>query len=140
MLAKKHLFVATTLVEAGAGLALLFVPRTVLGLLLAIPQPSPEALLVGKVGGAALLAIGISCWLARDDRGSPSQHGLLCGMLVYNVAVCVLLGYAGSMHQMVGVVLWPAVVLHTALAIWCALCLWAPPTEREVIPCRYANE
>ena len=125
ILRTRFLFV-TALVEAGAGLALLVVPSIFFGLLLAIPQPSPEALLVGRIAAAALLALAVSCWLARDDRDGPAQHGLLCGMLVYNVGVGLLLAYAGSMLQMAGIALWPAVALHAAMAIWAVTCLKAP--------------
>ena len=33
--------------------------------------------------------------------------------------------YAGLAVQMAGAALWPAVVLHTVLTIWCILCLRA---------------
>jgi len=75
---------------------------------------------VGRLGGAGLLAIGVACWLARDDFGSRAQHGVLWGMLTYNVGACVVLAFAGSMARMSGVALWPAVLLHAALTVWCA--------------------
>ena len=123
---KNRFLFVTALVEAGAGLALLLAPRVFVDLLLGIAQPAPEALLVGRVGGAALLALAIACWLARTDPGSPSQRGLVYGMLLYNVAVGIILAYAGSMLQMTGIALWPAVVLHAALAVWSLFCLRAP--------------
>src|SRR5262249_36575021 len=84
-------------------------------------------LLIARVAGAALLAIGVACWLARGDERSPAQLGLLAGVLIYDVAAAVLLAYAGLVLSMVGIALWPAVVLHTALAVWCVLCLWVRP-------------
>ena len=114
------LFIATALIEVGAGLSLLSVPALAIWLLLGVREPSPETLVVGRVGGAALLAIGVACWLARDDRGSRSQHGLLWAMLVYNVGACAVLAYAGSMLALAGVALWPAVGLHAVMTIWCA--------------------
>ncbi len=111
---------ATALIEVGAGLSLVSVPALVIWLLLGVREPSPEALVVGRVGGAGLLAIGVACWLARDDRGSRSQHGLLWAMLVYNVGACSVLAFAGSMLSLAGVVLWPVAGLHAVMAIWCA--------------------
>ena len=128
--ARKHFLVATALIETGAGLALLLAPRIAFDILLTISPPSTEALVVARLASAALLALGIACWLARKDRGSASRQGLLCGMLVYNVGAAVLLGYAGSILRMTGILLWPAVVLHTALAIWCVLCLRASPAGK----------
>jgi hypothetical protein len=125
MRSQRILFLATALIEVGAGLALVVLPALVIGLLLGVREPSPEALAVGRLGGAGLLAIGLACWLARDDRGSRSQHGLLWAMLVYNVGACGVLGFAGSMLSMAGVALWPGVGLHAFMTIWCALDLRA---------------
>src|SRR5271157_6535718 len=119
MLSQRNLFITTALIEVGAGLSLLCLPTLVIWLLLAVGEPSPEALVVGRIGGAGLLAIGVACWLAHDDPGSRSQHGLLWGMLIYNVGACVVLAIAGSMMRVSGVALWPAVVLHAALTMWC---------------------
>ena len=44
-------------------------------------------------------------------------------MLIYDVAAAALLAYAGLVLNMVGLALWPAVVLHAALAGWCVVCL-----------------
>jgi hypothetical protein len=115
------LFTATALMEAGAGLSLLSVPALAIWVLLGVRAPSPEALIVSRVCGAGLLAIGVACWLARDDDGSRSQHGLLWAMLVYNVGACTVLAFAGSLSSMAGVALWPGVGLHAVMTIWCAL-------------------
>lgn len=125
MRSQERLFILTALIEVGAGLSLVCLPALVIWLLLGVVKPSPEALVVGRIGGVALLAIGVSCWFARNDSGSRSQHGLLWGMLTYNVGACVVLAFAGLMIRMSGIVLWPAVVLHAALTIWCAAYLRA---------------
>lgn len=124
-----RLFIATALIEAGVGVLLLSLPALVIRLLLGVVEPSPEALVVGHVCGAALLAIGVACWLARDDCGSRSQHGLVWGMLTYNVGACGVLGFTGTMTPLCGVLLWPAVALHAALAVWCLACLRASASD-----------
>jgi hypothetical protein len=111
---------ATAFIEAGAGLSLLISPAVATWLLLGVRTPSPEALVVGRVGGAALLAIGVACWFARDDRGSRAR-GLLWAILVYNAGACAVLAFAGSMPSAVGVALWPAVDLHAGMTVWCGL-------------------
>jgi hypothetical protein len=118
----KSLLVVTGVVEAGTGLALLFDPLALMSLLLGAKSGSPEALFVARIAGAALLAIGVACGLASGDTGSRAQLGVLTGILVYNVAIILLLGYAGMFFRPVGVALWPAVVVHTALAAWCIEC------------------
>ena len=117
---RKTLFAAAAFIEAGAGLTLVGLPALGIWLLLGVRGPSAEALIAGRVCGAAMLAIGVACWFARDDRGSPSQRGLLWAMLVYNIGVCAVLAFAGLVSQMDGVGLWPVVGLHGVMTIWCA--------------------
>jgi hypothetical protein len=126
---QRLLFTATALIEVGAGLSLLGLPALGIRLLLGVGDPSPEALVVSRVCGAGLLAIGVACWLARDDSGSRSQHGLVWAVLIYNVAVSAVLGFAGLTSQMAGVGLWPVLGLHAAMAIWCALNLRSSPAN-----------
>src|SRR4051812_11927105 len=125
----KYLFIVTAFVETGTGLSLLVLPTVPLALLLGSSEAAPETLLVGRVAGAALLGIGVACWLTRHDERTPAQLGLLAGILLYNVAVAVLLGFAGADLEMAGIVLWPAVVLHTALAVWCLVVLIHGPVR-----------
>jgi hypothetical protein len=40
-------------------------------------------------------------------------------MVLYRLGVAVILGTAGIRSQPVGVALWPAVVLHAAMTVWC---------------------
>jgi hypothetical protein len=120
---QRKLFTATSLLELGAGLGLMSLPALAIHLLLGVESPSPEALTAGRVAGAALIAIGGACWFARDDRGSRSQHGLLWALLAYNVGTTAVLAVAGATTSMTGAMLWPAVGLHVAMAIWCALTL-----------------
>jgi hypothetical protein len=121
----KELFLVTAVVEIATGLALLALPAVVLASLLGIQAAVEETLVVSRIAGAALLAIGVTSALARDDARSPAQRGVLVGILTYDVLVALLLAYAGLAVQMAGAALWPAVVLHTLLTIWCILCLRA---------------
>jgi hypothetical protein len=108
---------------------LLVLPSIPLALLLGVEGAAPETIVVVRLAGAALLAIGVACWGARNDHGRPAQLGLLAGVLTYDVAAAVLLAYAGFVLSMAGLALWPAVVLHAALAFWCLACL---PIKRPV--------
>jgi hypothetical protein len=125
------LLLVTAVAEGGTGLALISIPSVVFWLLLGEGQASPEMLLIGRVAGASLLAIGVACWAARGDRGSPTRLGLVAGLLVYNVSVAGLLGYAGMASGIAGLALWPAVLFHTAMSGWCAGSLpYARPTAQ----------
>lgn len=118
MHSKPKLFIATAIIEVGAGLVLICLPALAIWLLLGIGKPSPEALVVGRIFGTSLLAIGVVCWFAPDDV--RSQNGLGWGILTYNVGACTVLALSGWMMRMSGILLWPAVVLHAVMAIWCA--------------------
>lgn len=121
---RSYLLIATALVEVGTGVLLLVVPSVPLSLLLGIDQAAMEATFIARIAGAALIAIGVTCWLARNDQHSPAQLGVLAGVLIYDIAAAGLLAYAGAILNMAGLALWPAVVIHAALALWCAACIW----------------
>jgi hypothetical protein len=124
---RSYFLIVMAFLEGGTGLLLLVLPSVPLVLLLGVDQAGPETILVGRVTGAALLAIAVACWLGRRDRLGPAQLGLLAGALVYGTGAAVLLAYAGLALGLAGVALWPAVVLHAALALWCGACLRAGP-------------
>jgi hypothetical protein len=120
---RKLLLLTTAFVEVATGLCLLFLPAVLLTILLGSEHATDDALLVGRIAGAAVLAIGIASWMARTDAFTPAQLGLLTGILIYDAAASMLLAYAGAVLKMVGVPLWPAVALHAILALWCLSCL-----------------
>jgi hypothetical protein len=120
---QKLLLLVTALVEAATGLCLLVLPTVLLAILLGIEQATVDASFVARIAGAALLAIGIASWMARNDTRTPAQLGLLTGILVYNAVATILLAYAGAFLKMTGILLWPTVALHAVLAVWCFSCL-----------------
>jgi hypothetical protein len=115
------LFAITAVIEAGAGLALLCLPSAAAKLLLDTPLQEPSAFTIARVGGAGLFTLGLACWLARTDAQSFAARGLTTAMVVYNLGVAFILGAAGLRLQPVGVILWPAVAVHTAMTAWCIM-------------------
>ena len=113
----------TAIIEAGTGLGLIAVPSVVVRLLLGSPLGTSAAVVLARVAGAALLALGVACWLARDDTQSRAARGLVVAMLMYNIVATAVLAFAGIGLGLHGVVLWPAVVLHAAMGVWCGACL-----------------
>jgi hypothetical protein len=117
--AMNRLLTITATIETGTGFALLVMPTAVVRLLLAAPLETAAAITLGRVGGAGLLALGIACRLARGDAHSRAARGLVAAMVLYNFGVAVILGAAGIRSQPVGIALWPAVMLHAAMTVWC---------------------
>ena len=123
----KRFLTLTAIIEAATGLALIAVPAIVVRLLLGA-EISGASIPLGRVAGAALLALGVACWLARDDTQSRATRGLVVAMLMYNIPATAVLAFAGIGLGLHGVALWPAVVLHAAMAIWCIVCLRRSPS------------
>src|SRR6058998_4209951 len=118
----------TAIIEAATGLGLMAVPSVVARLLLGSPLDTSAAVMLGRIAGVALLALGVACWLARDDTQSRAARGLVVAMLMYNLIAIAVLAFAGIGLGLHGVALWPAVVLHAVMAIWCIVCLRRSPS------------
>lgn len=116
-------FTTTGLVEALTGLGLLVAPSLVAKLLLGDPLETNSSLILGRVLGTALVSIGISCFIARKDGQSKTALGLIAAMLLYNLTVVVLFAYARVGLGMTGLGLWPGIVLHLVMSVWCVACL-----------------
>ena len=123
----KRLLVVTAVLEAGIGIGLLAVPTVVAQVLLGATLDAPAALTVARVAGAALLALAVVCWLAASDTQSCAARGVVCGMVIYNLGAAVILGAAGIQSQRTGIGLWPAVILHAAMTVWCLTSLLRKP-------------
>jgi hypothetical protein len=118
----KTLLAATAAIETATGVALVIAPSTVVLVLLGSPLDSPAGLVIGRILGASLSSLGTACWLARNDAQGRTAAGLIAAMLLYNMAAVSLLGYTRIGLGMSGVGLWPGVILHAAMAVWCAAC------------------
>jgi hypothetical protein len=125
----KRLLIVTAGIELGAGVALLCFPSATVTLLLGSGLDTPAAVTLGRVAGAALFALGVACWLAQYDAQSRAARGLVSAMVLYNLGATIILGVAGIQLRPIGVALWPAVVLHGAMTIWCVMCLLRKPTR-----------
>ena len=116
------LLIVTAFIEAATGLMLLVSPPLVVAFLLGASLDGPAALVLARIAGAALLSLGCACWLARNDGPNRAVPGLVA-MLLYNSVAVAVLANAGAGARLVGVLTWPAVALHAALAVWCIACL-----------------
>ena len=124
----KRLLLVTAGLELGAGLALLCYPSSAAALLLGSGLDAPAAVALGRVAGAALFALGVANWLAHYDEHSCAARGLVTAMVLYNFGAAAILGATGIKLRPVGVALWPAVVLHAAMTVWC---IGSPPPVRR---------
>lgn len=119
----KALLIAKSLVEIGAGLGLALFPSMAVSLLLGSPLDVLAGMVICRFAGAALLALGIACWLARADTQSRAVAGLITALLFYDGGVVVVLLSARYAMGLSGIAFWPAVILHSGLGVWSLLCL-----------------
>jgi hypothetical protein len=114
----KSLLTLTAFVEAITGLALIAVPDLVLSLLLGVSLLEPSGILLSKLSGIALVSLAIACWQARDN--TQASIVITKAFVFYNSSAALLLLYASLIEHLSGIGLWPAVLLHIALLVWCA--------------------
>jgi len=105
----KNALILAALVEVGAGLALGFYPSLALRLLFGT-EVTGAGLPLSRVTGFALLALGIACWPAGNNRNA------VAGVVAYGVLVALFLTWLGTTGQWTGPLLWPTVVLHTCIS------------------------
>jgi Ca2+/Na+ antiporter len=113
------------IVEIGTGLVLMIDPALVVALLLGA-EVSGVGTLLGRCFGIALLALGAACWPSRQraESGSPAFRA----MLIYNTLIALYLVYLFTIRHLGGLLLWPGVALHAAVAL---LLVWTWRTERR---------
>jgi hypothetical protein len=102
----KQLLTIAAVIEAATGAALISGPSFVGRLLFGV-EGTGIAIPVARVLGIALIALGVAC------RPGPA----LFGMLTYGALVTAYLLYLAFGGEWVGLLLWPAIVLHAALTL-----------------------
>ena len=117
----KSLLIVTAIIEGLTGLALAFAPSFLASILLGTSLTDPSAILIARLAGAALITIAIACWLSGREIHSSI---MVKAMIGYNIFSIILLVYAALIESISGPGLWPAVLLHLGLLIWCLSSLW----------------
>ena len=97
--------------ELATGLALIAMPALVITLILA-PVTSEMIVPVARVAGIALVALGLACWPVSNRARDAAFRALLA----YNMLVAAYFAYLGVAQHLGGLLLWPVVGLHAAIA------------------------
>ena len=104
---------AAAVAEAATGLVLLVYPSVVVRLLFG-SEISGAGIVMSRITGISLIALGVACWSGRDASDSALP---LFGMFTYSSLAALYLAYQGVGGEWVGILLWPAVVFHVALPV-----------------------
>ncbi len=113
----KSLLTITAFIEVATGLALLAIPSLAVSILLGTSLTEPSGIFLGRIGGAMLISLAMACWLSRNN--AQSSLVMIKVFVLYNIAAASLLAYAGLVEHFTGLGLWPAILLHTGLLVWC---------------------
>lgn len=104
------MLVVSAIGEAFTGLVLLVYPPIVIRLLFGA-EIAGAGIVMSRIAGIALIALGLACW-PSDAAGCG-----ICGMLTYSLLAALYLSYVAIAGELVGILLWPAVVLHAGLTL-----------------------
>jgi hypothetical protein len=99
--------------EAATGVALTVFPRLVVELLFGGTEAGATGLAMSRIGGMALLALGIACWPETGTRSGAARART--ALLVYSVLATIYLGALAMNGELRGALLWPAVVVHVVV-------------------------
>jgi hypothetical protein len=113
-MAMKKLLHMAAVIEAATGVALMIHPPLLSHLILG-EGVSGAGMALGRVAGFALLALGLACWPTLGSAGANTSA--LRALLTYNLLATLYLAYLGIAGGLVGSLLWPAVVIHSALML-----------------------
>ena len=105
----KKLLVFGAVSEALTGLILLVYPPIVLRLLFD-SEIGGAGVLMSRIAGIALIALGVACWPDRN------MFRAFFGMLTYSLLAMLYLVYVG-VNGGVGILLWPLVAVHAGLSV-----------------------
>ncbi len=118
------LVMGSAAIEAATGVALIAVPELVASLLLGT-ELSSSGVAVARVAGFGLLTLAIACWPGSDGSSPQATRALF----VYNLLAGFYLGYLRVAGGFAGYLLWPACILHGALALLFVRPAFAKPSH-----------
>jgi hypothetical protein len=115
----KSILTFTSIIESGTGLVLIIHPLLLTKFLFASTLDTPVTLTFARLAGVTILALAVACWFARNEGQHPAARGLVSAMLLYNTGVTLVLIYAALGLSLLGIGLWPIVLIHLAMSVWC---------------------
>jgi hypothetical protein len=127
----KTVLTITAILESGTGLVLIAVPSLLTQILFDVILETPAALAVVRIAGAALVSLGLACWLARNQIQSIAAKGLVIAMFLYNTVIAFVLAYSAISSGLSGFGLWPAVLIHLSFGIWCVMSLLNKSVQKK---------
>ena len=126
MINTRRLLIVSAILEGMAGAAFVLFPSSCVFLLLGAFIETPAGVSIARGFGVALLSLSAAYWLARkyaQYAQGASVRPLIMAMLLYNCGFVLLLVYARISSGLNGIGQIPGIVVHSAIAVWCLICL-----------------
>jgi hypothetical protein len=98
-------------IETLTGVALILSPDFIATILIGVGL-SGGGIAVARITGIALLCLALACW-----PGDYATRHAVCALFTYNLLASVYLVYLRVGGGFVGVLLWPACVIHALFAL-----------------------
>jgi hypothetical protein len=102
-------------VEAATTGLLLILSPMLFGRLIFDAELSDAGQALGRLAGIALLGFTLASWPLPAGASQPAAT--VQALLIYNLLATIYLAYLGFADHLVGVLLWPAAVLHAIFSI-----------------------
>jgi hypothetical protein len=80
---------------------------------------SGAGMVLARIAGIALLALGLACWPGQE--AGRVDLPALRGMFTYSLLVTIYLLYLGGVVHLAGILLWPAVGAHVIFILLLAV-------------------
>src|ERR1700757_687281 len=101
--------------EAVATSLVLILAPSLFGWLVLDAELSEAGQALGRLAGIVLLAFGLACWPAPAAANQATSA--IRALMIYNLLAAIYLLYLGVSSKLVGMLLWPALVLHAILTM-----------------------
>ncbi|HXZ14881.1 MAG TPA: hypothetical protein VEH77_02710 [Roseiarcus sp.] len=109
----KPILLANAVEAAATSLLLILSPSLFAGLVLGAQLPEAGETL-GRLGGMGLLSFALTCWpTAAPAEPTP----IIRAFVFYHLMASVFLAYLGIGGRFVGVLLWPAFMIHATFEV-----------------------
>jgi hypothetical protein len=106
----KKVLILAAVSEGATGFVLLVYPLAVVRLLFGA-EITGAGIVMSRLAGIALIGLGAACWPSIDTRRA------FYGMLTFGTLAMLYLIVLGVRSEEVGLLLWPAVVVHAILIV-----------------------
>jgi hypothetical protein len=112
---ERRLLIAAAVVECLAGTTFLLFPAVAVTLLLDAEAGS-AGVMIARVAGVALFALGVACAGAATEIARPARTWAVMAITIYNAGAGLLLVAFAVRGMAYGPVVWIAGILHLGLA------------------------